>query len=155
MAGQRIFRDLITSGRHKGKPKCVNEGCESPGHYIGTKRKDGSRIYRAACAKHHFTKYGIGDWEYKQHRKNFCENKDGRLGFCCTATIPPQHAEKMLDADHINNVHEDNRKVNIQTLCAACHRVKTSLFGHLRNLGYIKKLLKQNAKKFEKQRLIS
>ena len=150
MAGQRIFRDLITTGRHKGKPKCVHEGCENPGQYLGNKRKDGSKIYRPSCTKHHYTKYGMNDWEYKRYRLTYCENKDGRLNFRCTATIPIEYAENMLDADHINNIHEDNRKANIQTLCAACHRVKTSLFGHLRDLGYIKKLLKNNAKKFAK-----
>ena len=149
MAGQRIFRELIIAGRYKDRPKCVIEGCNNPGHDVGAKRKDGSKIYRTTCAKHHFTKYGIGDWIYKQHRKNYCENIDGRLGFVCTTTILHDFAESMLDADHINNNHDDNRKINIQTLCACCHRVKTRTFGHLTNLTYIKKLLTENSLKFK------
>ena len=148
MAGQRIFRDLIKSGPFKGRPKCIHEDCNKPGHDMGTRRKDGSKIYRATCAKHHYSKYGIGDWIYKQYRKDFCENIDGRLGFVCTTTIVPEHAENMLDTDHINNNHDDNRKVNMQTLCACCHRVKTRTMGHLTSLSYIKKLLAQNAQNF-------
>jgi len=146
MAGQRIFRDLIETGRFKGRPKCIHEGCSSPGQDVGTRRKDGSKIYRKTCSKHHFSKYGIGDWSYKQHRLNYCENINGRLGFMCTTNIPPGFEQNMLDADHINNNHDDDRKVNIQTLCACCHRVKTSLFGHLTNLYYIKKILKENSR---------
>ena len=69
MAGQRIFRELISSGRYKDRPKCVIEGCNNPGHDVGYTRQDGSKTYRKTCAKHHFTKYGIGDWEYKRFRK--------------------------------------------------------------------------------------
>lgn len=148
MSGQRVFRDLIISGKYKGRPKCTVEGCDKPGHDIGVKRKDGSKIYRATCAKHHFTRYGIGDWSYKQYRKNYCENIDGRLGFVCTTTILPDFADSMLDADHINNNHDDDRESNIQTLCACCHRVKTRTLGHLTNSSYIKKILKKNAKLF-------
>lgn len=140
----RIFRDLIDSGANKGKPKCVVEGCNKPGHHTGQRRADGSVIYRAQCLKHHSIRYGIGDWEYKKYRKTYCENNDGRLGFVCTATILPDYSADMLDADHVNNNHNDNRKVNLQTLCANCHRVKTKLFGHLTNLNYIKKLFKNN-----------
>jgi hypothetical protein len=148
MAGQRVFRDLITIGRFKGIPKCTVAGCNKPGQNLGMKRADGSKMYRATCLKHHGTRYGIGDWHYKQYRKDYCENIDGRLGFGCTTTILPDYAESMLDADHINNNHDDNRKSNIQTLCACCHRVKTRTFGQLTSLSYIKKILRENARMF-------
>ena len=151
MAGQRIFRELISSGRYKDRPKCVIEGCNNPGHDVGYTRQDGSKTYRKTCAKHHFTKYGIGDWEYKRFRKNYCENIDGRLGFICTTAIVPGFESHVLDADHINNNNEDNREANIQTLCACCHRIKTSIFGRLTNLEYIRKLLAENSKKFNTQ----
>ena len=148
MSGQRIFRDLITHGTYKGRPKCIHEGCNKPGHDVGNKRKDGTKMYRKTCAKHHFTQYGIGDWVYKKYRKTYCENVDGRLGFICTTTIIAEHAENMLDTDHTNNNHDDNRKVNMQTLCACCHRVKTRTMGHLTSLSYIKKLMRRNALNF-------
>ena len=142
--GQRIFRDLIDDGR----PKCIVEGCHKPGQNTGNRRKDGSVIYRAQCTKHHSLRYSLGNWAYKQYRKTYCENIDGRLGFVCTATILPEHAENMLDTDHINNNHEDNRECNMHTLCSNCHRVKTKLFGHLTSLDYIKRLFYINTQKF-------
>lgn len=138
----RIFRELLKDGR----PKCIVDGCQKSGQHTGRKRKDGTIIYRAQCSKHHFIRYGINDWEYKRYRKTYCENIDGRLGFTCTATIIPEFSHHMLDVDHINNNHTDNRKCNLQTLCSNCHRLKTSLFGHLTNLSYIKKLFSNNKK---------
>jgi hypothetical protein len=148
MAGQRIFRDLIASGKYKGRTKCIVTGCDKPGQNMGIKRKDGTTRYRATCEKHHATKYGIGDWVYKKYRKDYCENVDGRLGFMCTTTILLEHAENMLDTDHINNNHDDNSKSNMQTLCACCHRIKTKTMGHLTNLSYIKRLMWRNAHNF-------
>jgi hypothetical protein len=141
MSGQRIFRDLITSGRHKGRPKCVVEGCKSPGQDVGTTRKDGSKIYRKKCSSHHFAQYGMGDFIYKKHRVDFCENIDGRLGFKCTSTIFDMC---QLDTDHINNNHNDNRKCNLQTLCRTCHPLKGKWYGHIRSLSYLKKIFSKN-----------
>ena len=75
------------------------------------------------CAKHHFIKYQMGDWKYKIHRKDFCENEDGRLGFECTTTVIDP--EWQLDTDHINGDPNDNREENLQTLCKCCHSIKT------------------------------
>jgi hypothetical protein len=49
----KISRELITTGEHKGKTKCICEGCELPGQHTGNYRKDGSVMYRKYCAKHH------------------------------------------------------------------------------------------------------
>ena len=68
-------------------------------------------------------KYGIAGWEYKQHRKTYCENLDGRLGFKCTTTIVD--VEYQLEVDHIDENHDNNDISNLQTLCACCHRIKT------------------------------
>jgi hypothetical protein len=77
------------------------------------------------CGKHHSQRYLIGDWAYKIHRKDYCENVDGRLGFKCTTTIVDP--EWQLDGDHINGDPSDNRKENIQTLCKCCHAMKTKM----------------------------
>ena len=76
-----------------------------------------------ACAKHHSIKHGIGGWDYKIHRKDYCENVDGRLGFTCTTNIVDP--EWQLDADHINGDPSINTAENIQTLCKCCHAIKT------------------------------
>ena len=67
---------------------------------MGQYRKDGSPVRRAKCAKHHSIDYGLNGWDYKQHRKDYCENTDSRLGFACTSTIVDP--EWQLDADHID-----------------------------------------------------
>lgn len=76
-----------------------------------------------ACNKHHSIKHGLGGWEYKIHRKDYCENVDGRLGFTCTTNIVDP--EWQLDADHINGDPSVNTADNIQTLCKCCHAIKT------------------------------
>lgn len=102
---------------------CKVEGCTRLGQHMGKYRKDGSPVRRAKCAKHHSIEYGLGNWNYKQYRKNFCENTDGRLGFVCTSIIIDPAWQ--LDADHINGNPGDNRAENIQTLCKCCHAIKT------------------------------
>ena len=113
--------------------QCSVEGCNKLGQHMGRYRKDGSPKRRATCAKHHSINYGLNGWEYKQHRKTYCENTDGRLGFTCTSTIVD--AEWQLDADHINGNPSDNRPENIQTLCKCCHPIKTKLEGDYLTAG--------------------
>jgi hypothetical protein len=103
--------------------KCSEPGCTRLGQHMGKYRKDGSPVRRAKCHKHHSINYGLNGWDYKQHRKDYCENRDGRLGFTCTSTIVDP--EWQLDADHINGNPSDNRAENIQTLCKCCHPIKT------------------------------
>ena len=79
-----------------------------------------------ACSKHHSMKHGISGWDYKQFRKDYCENIDGRLGFVCTTTIIDP--EWQLDADHINGDPDSHKILGakaIQTLCKCCHAIKT------------------------------
>ena len=75
------------------------------------------------CGKHHSIRYGMGGWVYKIHRKTYCENIDGRLGFKCTTTIIDP--EWQLDCDHKDGDPSNNSKDNLQTLCKCCHAIKT------------------------------
>lgn len=67
---------------------------------------------------------------YYEHRKNYCENRDGRLGFKCTYTEPDllEFAHMgpglWLAVDHIDGNHENHVEENCQTLCHNCHHVK-------------------------------
>ena len=51
---------------------------------------------------------------YLKHRKDYCE-------FC--GFKPVNMCQ--LDVDHIDGNHKNNKKDNLQTLCANCHRLKT------------------------------
>jgi hypothetical protein len=62
---------------------------------------------------------------YRQYRKDYCENIDGRLGFRCTTTII---WEGQLDVDHIDENPKNDDLSNLQTLCKCCHAVKTNKF---------------------------
>ena len=61
---------------------------------------------------------------YRKHRKDYCENRDKRLGFKCNYKI---RFSGQLEVDHINGKPWDNRIVNLQTLCCNCHTYKTNI----------------------------
>jgi hypothetical protein len=97
-------------------PLCSHEGCEYH------RMSGGNGRYLKLCSMHHRMKYGKDGFAYKKHRKEYCENIDGRLDFVCTTTIMDIC---QLDADHINGDPSDNHPDNIQTLCKCCHAIKT------------------------------
>lgn len=138
MGRPRITRELLPNGL----PKCVIEGCTRPGQHLGRYRVDGSAIYRQKCTAHHHEQYDM-EGGYRVHKKTYCENIDGRLGFVCkTKIVDPC----MLTVDHIDNVHTNNNLANLQTLCACCHNYKTRYFGQYTG-SYVKKLFEQNRQK--------
>lgn len=115
------------------RPKCIEEGCDRSGQHMGRYRVDGTPMFRKRCDRHHAehqaAKKGLTatDWRnsfhpYLHHRKDYCENIDGRLGFVCTTTIT---MSAMLQVDHIDGNPENNDPSNLQTLCACCHIHKT------------------------------
>jgi hypothetical protein len=118
------------------RPKCQVPYCSSNAQLITSLEK--WRFRKASwvaekydcegyvCQKHHSINYGMGGWDYKIYRKDYCENIDGRLGFKCTTTIID--AAWQLDADHVNGdptSHETLGAAAIQTLCKCCHAIKT------------------------------
>ena len=115
------------------RPLCIHPGCNNRGQHMGNYRKDGTPIFRKYCTKHHHErqaeKKGLtsNQWlnsfhPYLQFRKDYCENKDSRLGFKCNYKI---RFSGLLQVDHKNGNPTDNRPSNLQTLCANCHIFKT------------------------------
>jgi len=117
----------------KKRPKCQVPGCGKNAQLVTSiakwKFRKSSWVAEKydcegyVCVKHHSIHYGMGGWDYKIHRKDYCENIDGRLGFKCTTNIVDP--EWQLDADHIDGNPTHNDAENIQTLCKCCHAIKT------------------------------
>lgn len=116
------------------RPKCEVPGCCRPAQSSGKSNEIRFRKSKwvceefgvengYVCSKHHSINYGMHGWNYKQFRKNYCENRDGRLGFKCTTNIVDK--DWQLDADHIDGDPSNNSTDNIQTLCKCCHAIKT------------------------------
>ena len=85
-----------------------------------------------------YTDYVNSKHPYLKHRKTYCENIDGRLGFTCTYTPPAKEQLALmknmettfkgwLQVDHKDGNHRNNKQTNLQTLCACCHTIKTAM----------------------------
>lgn len=111
------------------RPKCINHGCNKPVAVMrGTIGIFKGREIRTVCSDCHLASYGKKDLKegVTAHKKNYCENHDGHLGFPCTSTI---HNSGMLELDHIDGNHFNNIPCNVQTLCKICHAYKSQLRG--------------------------
>lgn len=71
------------------------------------------------------TEYQNSIHPYRQYRKDYCENIDGRLGEKCTSNV---WWDGMLDVDHIDEDPSNNDPANLQTLCKCCHSYKSNVF---------------------------
>lgn len=119
----------------------VEEGWVCSTHHANKiAKKHGAKSIRHVMAKNagfgtNVTAYTNSHHPYLKYRKNYCENKDGRLGFKCTYTPPtPEQLIAVgleagfmgwLQVDHKDGNHTNNDESNLQTLCACCHNVKT------------------------------
>lgn len=108
------------------RPTCMNTGCSKPVHEV-KKHNNRTVKYRHNCYRCHTSSRGelekIGIIEAK---KDYCENRDGRLGFVCTTTIID---ECQLQLDHKDGNRENNTLENAETLCGSCHPVKSKQCG--------------------------
>jgi hypothetical protein len=128
------------------RPRCQHPGCVKEVMIIST-LKDGSPNYRKWCSEHHSqrtaAKHGLktmvevcaknaGFGSVKKYinsrhkdrrwKKDYCENKDGRLGYVCDFKI---QIEEQLEVDHIDGNPYNESPDNYQTLCCNCHSYKT------------------------------
>jgi hypothetical protein len=73
------------------------------------KKKRSNQLYCSSTCKERNKKK-----PWLRHRKNSCEICGFIPKFMC-----------QLDVDHIDGNRENNDVINLQTLCANCHRLKT------------------------------
>ncbi len=118
-----------TNSKVINRPTCCNIGCDKLVHLINYS-STGTPKYRPYCGRCHMATYGKKTFKegVTPIKKNYCENKDGRLNFICATNGSELHS-CMLDLDHIDGDHYHNVPDNIQTLCKNCHSYKTKMNG--------------------------
>ena len=112
------------------RPTCINIGCDLLATSSG-RRWTGKVRYRPYCGRCHQAAGGRKTYAegVTPVKKDFCENKDNRLGFKCV-TNGKKLDSCMLDLDHIDGNHIHNVPENIQTLCKCCHAKKGLIQGN-------------------------
>ena len=107
-------------------PECINQGCGNRVH-IRRYNKDKSIDPRSECDKCH--NGGRNRPGVIAHKKEYCENQDGRLGFICKAEI--KHSGQ-IDLDHKDGNRFNNVPENVGSFCKNCHVIKSMLNGDLK-----------------------
>lgn len=103
-------------------PKCVNQGCTND--VIVRDWKYYSFKHLCSDCQSRLSK-GLPPREgVTFYKKNYCENKDGILGFKCPVDPNWKFPNSVLHGDHIDGNHENNNPENLQTLCSICHHLK-------------------------------
>ena len=64
------------------------------------------------------------------HKKDYCENHDGHLGFKCPVHLDGWIGfQNSLDLDHFDGDHYNNSLENVKTYCKICHGRKSIMEG--------------------------
>jgi len=119
-SGKPVYRPWCQSCHDKNTAKRYAE--KTPGaEWV----KDVADVVAHKAGFNNRTEYLNSKHPYRKYRKDYCENRDGRLGFKCTTTIV---WDGMLDVDHIDEDPSHNKPANLQTLCKCCHAYKGNVF---------------------------
>jgi hypothetical protein len=122
------------------REQCSTDGCTKLRVSRG-KNAQGVTQYKKHCTRHSMPPEKYAEWQkartaakmrkdpdiYKKVQATYAPNlayRQYRKDYCEHCGLVPEY-ECVLDVDHINMDHSDNRPENLQTLCANCHRIKT------------------------------
>lgn len=127
--GTPCFRKLCS--KHHSKKTAKRHGMSSLAEVVASNRGMTVSQYQREVVKRAAKRAGLSvadylnqNHPYRKHRKEYCENRDGRLGYKCRYKI---RISAQLEVDHINGNPKDNREENLQTLCNNCHCYKTHM----------------------------
>jgi 5-methylcytosine-specific restriction endonuclease McrA len=107
-------------------PICINVGCNIPvsvRHWT-TQGDPSLKTECGRCSNFRKKKRNISGIIF--HKKDFCENKEGILGFVCPMD-PSRYLEFPCDIyhmDHLDGNHHNNTIENVKTFCSICHTRK-------------------------------
>ena len=110
-------------------PKCINIGCVRPVAIRHWSTADGNTIpsLKTECTRCATSRVKGKTLEgISIVKKNYCENKDGLLGFMCPMdqTRYSEFPSDCYQMDHRDGNHENNVVENIVTICSLCHARK-------------------------------
>ena len=105
-------------------PKCINDGCEND-VAVREWKYWSFKSECSSCQNHR--KKGKNRPGVTIHKKNFCENIDGHLGFKCPVRSKKiwENFLQSLDLDHADGDHNNNIPDNVKTYCKLCHGKKS------------------------------
>ena len=109
-------------------PKCLNDGCNND---IAV-REWKNWSFKAECnACISARKKGKERPGVTKHKKEYCENIDGHLGFKCPVPTKEdwEFFQCSLDLDHTDGDKYNNTPTNVRTICKACHCRKSIEWG--------------------------
>ena len=118
--GMRNKEKYLSEG--KKIPKCVNKGCDNNVIVRDWKYFSFKHVC-SNCKNRELNGLPPRDG-VTSYKKNYCENKDSRLGFPCPVVENFKFPMNVLHGDHIDGNHENNEENNLQTLCSICHHIK-------------------------------
>ena len=107
-------------------PICINDGCENEvaiRHW--TAQGDPSlKTECSTCSRARTKNKTLKGITF--HKKNYCENSEGILGFICPmdSTRYLEFPSDIYHMDHVDGDHHNNINNNIKTFCAICHTRK-------------------------------
>ena len=107
-------------------PICINEGCKN---IVAIRHWSAQGIpsLKTECSKctnaRKKNKKIVG---IIFHKKHFCENKDGILGFICPMDKDRynEFSSDIYHMDHLDGNHHNNTLNNLITFCSICHTRK-------------------------------
>lgn len=114
-------------------PKCVNHGCDK-----NVAVRDWSNwSFKSECSTCQTDrKKGVVREGIVIHKKTYCENIDGHLGFNCPVVNIESWVDFQigcLDLDHLDGNHHNNAPDNVKTYCKLCHNKKSVESGDCSN----------------------
>lgn len=112
-------------------PKCVNQGCDRK----VTVRDWKNWSFKSECSRCATARIkGIEIPGIIRHKKTYCENIDGHLGWKCPVPKSAwKNFQSALDIEHIDGDHQNNTPENVETICKICHTRKSLLSGDCNN----------------------
>jgi 5-methylcytosine-specific restriction endonuclease McrA len=121
---QEYLNKWLKSG--KNIPKCINIGCDKPVaiRHWSAQGDPSLKTECCICSKARINGKKIDGIIF--HKKNYCENKDGILGFKCPIdqTRYSEFPTDIYDMDHKDGDHHNNTIDNLITICKICHTIK-------------------------------